>query len=163
MAYTPTVWAAGDVVTSAKLNKMEQGIQGASEQLLPTVSPADNGKLLGVAEGAWTKVDGGGGATVTNVVISEDSENHYLTSNVTAKTLYDAMKSGIVYAIQKENDEIVFITPIYYALHNDRYYEFNINYYEEYSVSAVSLYAISDDDYPSNQPLHSGGGGGNMT
>lgn len=26
MAYTPTVWQAGDTVTAAKLNKMEQGI-----------------------------------------------------------------------------------------------------------------------------------------
>lgn len=26
MSYTPTQWSAGDIVTSAKLNKMEQGI-----------------------------------------------------------------------------------------------------------------------------------------
>lgn len=30
MSYTPTQWSAGDTVTSAKLNKMEQGIAGAS-------------------------------------------------------------------------------------------------------------------------------------
>lgn len=29
MAYTPTEWASGDVVTSAKLNKLEQGVAGA--------------------------------------------------------------------------------------------------------------------------------------
>lgn len=29
MAYEPTVWAAGDVVTSAKLNKIETGIANA--------------------------------------------------------------------------------------------------------------------------------------
>lgn len=29
MAYEPTNWKAGDVVTSAKLNKLEQGVAGA--------------------------------------------------------------------------------------------------------------------------------------
>ena len=29
MAYEPTVWKSGDVVTSAKLNKIEQGIANA--------------------------------------------------------------------------------------------------------------------------------------
>lgn len=30
MAYTPTVWATGDVITAAKLNKAEEGIAAAS-------------------------------------------------------------------------------------------------------------------------------------
>ena len=30
MSYIPTTWKAGDVVTSEKLNKMEQGISGAA-------------------------------------------------------------------------------------------------------------------------------------
>lgn len=33
MAYTPTEWATGDVITAQKLNKMEQGIAGAGLQL----------------------------------------------------------------------------------------------------------------------------------
>lgn len=31
MSYTPTQWKAGDTVTSAKLNKMEQGIAASGE------------------------------------------------------------------------------------------------------------------------------------
>ena len=31
MSYTPTTWKAGDTVTSAKLNKMEQGIVTAND------------------------------------------------------------------------------------------------------------------------------------
>lgn len=31
MAYTPTTWSAGDTITSAKLNKIEQGIVNAGE------------------------------------------------------------------------------------------------------------------------------------
>ena len=30
MAYEPTTWKSGDVVTSSKLNKLEQGVAGAS-------------------------------------------------------------------------------------------------------------------------------------
>lgn len=33
MAYTPTEWATGDIITAQKLNKMEQGIAGAGLQL----------------------------------------------------------------------------------------------------------------------------------
>ena len=29
MSYTPTEWKSGDVITSAKLNKLEQGVAGA--------------------------------------------------------------------------------------------------------------------------------------
>ena len=33
MAYNPTEWATGDIITAQKLNKMEQGIAGAGLQL----------------------------------------------------------------------------------------------------------------------------------
>ncbi len=35
MAYTPTVWATGDIITAEKLNKAEQGIADASEYVVP--------------------------------------------------------------------------------------------------------------------------------
>lgn len=34
MSYEPTNWKAGDTVTSAKLNKLEQGIAGAGRSVL---------------------------------------------------------------------------------------------------------------------------------
>ena len=34
MAYTPTVWKTGDVITEAKLNKAEEGIASASDEVL---------------------------------------------------------------------------------------------------------------------------------
>lgn len=34
MAYEPTEWKSGDVVTSAKLNKLEQGVKGAGVTLV---------------------------------------------------------------------------------------------------------------------------------
>lgn len=37
MSYTPTTWAAGDTVTAAKLNKLEQGVANGGGVLVVTV------------------------------------------------------------------------------------------------------------------------------
>lgn len=47
MSYTPNVWANGDVVTSEKLNAMEQGIAAAGALVVNTD-----------AQGAWDKTAG---------------------------------------------------------------------------------------------------------
>ena len=41
MSYTPTNWQSGDIITSAKLNKMEQGIANGGGVLLVTASQDD--------------------------------------------------------------------------------------------------------------------------
>lgn len=41
MAYTPTVWATGDVITAEKLNKAEQGIADAYEVFTVTVTESN--------------------------------------------------------------------------------------------------------------------------
>ena len=43
MAYTPTTWHSGDLISSEKLNKMEQGIAGSGGGVL--VVTATNGTL----------------------------------------------------------------------------------------------------------------------
>lgn len=74
MSYDPTVWVDGDHVTSAKLNKLEQGVNSMS--YTPTVWNAGDvvtaeklNKLeQGVAEGGG----GGGGVLIPNVTTSND-------------------------------------------------------------------------------------------
>ena len=46
MAYTPTNWKAGDTVTSAKLNKMEQGIANGSGTLIVHMINGENASTL---------------------------------------------------------------------------------------------------------------------
>ena len=54
MAYTPTEWATGDVITAEKLNKVEEGLAAASVDELPSVSDVDEGKVLKVDPlGEW--------------------------------------------------------------------------------------------------------------
>ena len=47
MSYTKQTWKTGDIVTSAKLNHMEDGIENAQ---FPTVTNSDVGKVLTVEE-----------------------------------------------------------------------------------------------------------------
>lgn len=42
MSYTPTEWKTGDIVTSTKLNKLEQGVANAGP-LMVNVTVTDNG------------------------------------------------------------------------------------------------------------------------
>lgn len=51
MAYTPTEWKQGDVVTSTKLNKMEQGIADAQSGGALTVHTVD-----GIYDATWQEI-----------------------------------------------------------------------------------------------------------
>ena len=54
MAYEPTAWKSGDVVTSAKLNKIEQGIANASSGLL-IVKASEDGDTL-TLDKTWQEI-----------------------------------------------------------------------------------------------------------
>lgn len=53
MAYEPTEWKSGDVVTSAKLNKMEQGIVGADAFIVEETLESDVVTLSEKASDIW--------------------------------------------------------------------------------------------------------------
>lgn len=93
MAYTPTVWQTGDIVTSEKLNHAENGIAAANDKL-PTPTSADYGKspIVGkiavagavvVAEQTVTTVAGeiGSSATLTGVPSFVDQQKYLVTVN----------------------------------------------------------------------------------
>lgn len=45
MAYTPTVWATGDIITAEKLNKAERGIASAESFVVPVSLEGDTGTM----------------------------------------------------------------------------------------------------------------------
>lgn len=80
MSYEPTNWKSGDTVTSAKLNKMEQGIANAGGVFFvhSTVNEAGTGEVL---DKTWQEIRD---ATATSVVMlerdGEDGHFSYLSS-----------------------------------------------------------------------------------
>lgn len=97
MSYTPNVWANGDVVTSAKLNAMEQGIAAAS--------------------------GGGGGVLVVNATVSGSTG----TLNKTAGEIYSVLEGGGIVACKFElvADEIVlWFLDTYYTFDEQYGYQF---------------------------------------
>ena len=72
MPYEPTNWKSGDVVTSAKLNKMEAGIAGAG----PLIVKDENGTLDKTWQEIWD-------AGIAFVVLSAN-ENEKTFTYVTA-------------------------------------------------------------------------------
>lgn len=70
MSYTPTEWKTGDVVTSAKLNKLEQGVANAGGGIDALV------------------------VTFTATVDDATGEISSISSNKTASEIYSAVESG---------------------------------------------------------------------
>ena len=60
MSFKRKFWKRGDKLNAKELNRIEEGIassNGGGGSELPEVTSADNGKVLGVVEGAWGKAD----------------------------------------------------------------------------------------------------------
>lgn len=93
MSYTPTTWKAGDIVTSAKLNKIEQGISTATA----------NGNIL-----------------IVNAIYDDEDIS---TLDKTWKEIYNAMLVGSVIIIENTSTNNVYQNNVISAIYkNDKYY-----------------------------------------
>ena len=112
MAYEKQTWQTGDVITQEKLNHMEDGIEDAYE--LPAVTETDNGKVLGVENGAWSVVNGGGGGVlVVNATKTSSSGNTYILDK-TWQEIHDAFLSVsvIIHQISDDGDGYMAVTAV---------------------------------------------------
>lgn len=89
MAYEPKTWECGDVVSADALNHMEQGIADANE--LPSVTSADNGKVLGVDGGEYKLVEQSGGGESDVFVVTFTGS---LSGNLSADKTFDEMEQA---------------------------------------------------------------------
>lgn len=89
MAYEPTSWKAGDIVTSAKLNKMEQGIAGAGALI---VHVDENDTL----DKTWQEIHD----AVLAVIVSDDEINVVVDVDVVSR-IYRAVN---LYKVETTNN-----------------------------------------------------------
>lgn len=85
MAYEPTNWKAGDVVTSAKLNKMEQGIvkNNVVECMAKDITLSSNAALNKTWQEIWDN-------NYTSIMITNDSSKQYGSIMGISKTTDDS-------------------------------------------------------------------------
>ena len=77
MAYTKNNWKSGDVVTSSKLNHMEDGIADAGGTLvIGGFSSNDIDVLIGTSNKTWQEIDNALAAGVRCVVIPDIPGGH---------------------------------------------------------------------------------------
>lgn len=112
MAYEPTNWKTGDVVTSAKLNKLENGVAAASS---------------------------GGGLLAVNVTESVEDGSAIYTMDKTAGELFEAGKSNFIVAL---NETLVGTSTDYitHSENYEEEYVFRLNNGAEYIAEAASDY-----------------------
>lgn len=110
MAYEKQTWTNGDVITAEKLNYIEDGIEDAYE--LPSVTETDNGKVLGVENGAWSVVNGGGGVLFVNATKTSSSGSYILDK--TWQEIHDAFLSVpvIIHQISDDGDGYMTVTAV---------------------------------------------------
>lgn len=71
MAYTPTEWQSGDIVTSEKLNKIENGIAGAGGGVLVVTMDVATGAL----DKTWQEIHDAMNSSVLCVVYRQEEDD----------------------------------------------------------------------------------------
>ena len=98
MSYEPTNWKAGDTITSAKLNKIEQGIGGAVSfvhMIIEEVESENNGNI----EGTRVKPINSGDSDENN-----NSSQTIVKLDKTYEELENAFENGLVLLIRNQEE-----------------------------------------------------------
>lgn len=93
MAYTPTVWATGDVITAEKLNKAENGIAAAASGGALILSMTWDGNVC-TLDGSYDDIVAAKASLIIcqGDYVDDDGtlERYYLTGAFVAETVYYA-------------------------------------------------------------------------
>lgn len=94
MSYTPTTWTSGDIVTSAKLNKIENGIVEAS-------STGGCEVIQGTYTNNYNNDSGSGGGTIKSLKSTSSTSSvldysEYIEWPISYEALYNKIMSGTI-------------------------------------------------------------------
>ena len=133
MAYVKNTWATGDVVTAAKLNNMENGIEAAA--VLPSVSVANAGEVLGVTSGGnWNNI------TLMKVVaIQSGTPNFINLTYAAASNLLDNGKLVVLLDTLDPNYKKMEVINSWGYDENDGYFIANNNVYFTAATTTETL------------------------
>ena len=101
MSYTPTEWKSGDTITSAKLNKIENGIAAAGSGGVGTVRVELNKQETGrVMDKTWAEIKNMFDSGLLIQIIENDDEGDFLAGFVAgAGVLPFGNESYVIYTI----------------------------------------------------------------
>lgn len=114
MSYEPTNWKTGDVVTSQKLNKLEQGVAGANSggSFAPDITDPQDGDTLvyNAAQQKWVNGAGGetaGGVFVVHATIDPDAQvpNTLITQETAGEVEEAALSNKAIIICDKDFDD----------------------------------------------------------
>lgn len=139
---------------------------------IPFTTPDDNGKVLGVSNGQYALVSGGGGGGVTPLIVemvTEQSADESVTYlNETGKNIYDAYLAGTPVIIKQPEvpvdvdvycDFYVPLQSIGLVIISEQN-NYSFMFYNSETADSVVFYAYGDDVKPTYSGGDSGGGGG---
>lgn len=113
MSYTPTNWKAGDVVTSAKLNKMEQGIAASGGIRIVHLTMGDDNLLqLDITPNELTNAFENGEIVI--IIDNLDGIKQYL--------LFRFLYTGIEFTVTIAEN-----FPIFISSDPDEYFTYDLN------------------------------------
>ena len=130
MSYTPTEWQSGDIVTSTKLNKLENGLAAAAS---------------------------GGGVMVVNTALNE-AETAYVMDKTAGEIMSAAQTGLVVVGWLADGTGLTWIIPEVYDWGDGEIPRYTVKVTA--SGGQGSFDANTADDYPTFTPGDNGGGGG---
>ncbi len=109
MSYVPTDWKNGDVVTSAKLNKLEQGVQDVGP-LIIEYSSFDTESGVGTLDHTWSEINDADFAVLRNY--SFDGEGYTWDGSI---SLLVFLGSGVgewsvIFYNPRNSTQIIFVS-----------------------------------------------------